>query len=70
MRKAGRMAVCAGYRKSPSMSETGTGIHKDRMHERDLLVSLIDFCKDFRIHPKAKLTQILGNRRLRLSKEF
>ena len=56
MKKAGRMAVCAVYRKSVSISETGTDIHKVQKHKRALLVPLNDLYKYFRIQPMRKQT--------------
>ena len=56
MKKAGRMAVCADYRKTFSISETGTVIHKVKKHKRALLVPLNDFYKYFRIQPMRKQT--------------
>ena len=48
--------MCAGYRKSTSISETGIDSHKFWKHKRALFMSLIDFCKDFIILKKRKET--------------
>jgi hypothetical protein len=56
MKQPGRMAVCAGYRMFTSISETGTDSDKFWKHKRALFMSLIDFCKDFRIQNKRKET--------------
>ena len=55
MKKAGR-GLCAGYRKSISISETGTDNHKVQEHKRALFLSLIHLYKDFRIPCKREQT--------------